>query len=53
MNTRKYPRTMQEAFGPHTDNVLYEPKEIRWKPVNIAFAVVYALALITLALVVL
>ena len=23
MNTRKYPRTMQEAFGPHTSRSLY------------------------------
>ncbi len=25
MNTRKYPRTMTEAFGPYTDNKLHEP----------------------------
>lgn len=25
MQTRKYPRTMQEAFGPYTDNQLFEP----------------------------
>lgn len=26
MNTRKYPRTMREAFGPYTSNELQEPK---------------------------
>lgn len=26
MQTRKYPRTMQEAFGPYTDNQLFEAK---------------------------
>lgn len=25
MNTRKFPRTMQEAFGPYTDHRIYEP----------------------------
>ena len=27
MNTRTYPRTMQAAFGPYTDDVLYEPPQ--------------------------
>lgn len=26
MQTRKYPRTLQEAFGPYTDNRIVEPK---------------------------
>lgn len=26
MNTRKHPRTMQEAFGPYTTHELHEPK---------------------------
>lgn len=26
MNTRRYPRTMQEAFGPYTDNQICEPE---------------------------
>lgn len=26
MNTRKYPRTLNEAFGPYTDNTIYEPE---------------------------
>ena len=25
MNTRRHPRTMQEAFGPYTDSTIYEP----------------------------
>jgi hypothetical protein len=25
MNTRKYPRTMKEAFGPYTSNHIEEP----------------------------
>jgi hypothetical protein len=25
MNSCRYPRTMQEAFGPYTDRMLYEP----------------------------
>ena len=27
MNSRCYPRTMQEAFGPYTDNFIDEPIE--------------------------
>lgn len=26
-NTRKFPRTLQEAFGPYTDNLLYPMPE--------------------------
>lgn len=26
MNTRKFPRTMQQAFGPYTDHRIYEPE---------------------------
>ncbi len=26
-NTRQYPRTLQEAFGPHTSRKIQEPKE--------------------------
>ncbi len=25
--TRKHPRTLQQAFGPYTDNVIHEPKK--------------------------
>lgn len=27
MNSRMFPRTLQQAFGPHTDNVLHEPPQ--------------------------
>ena len=53
MQTRKYPRTMQEAFGPYTDRTLYErPERFEWSPVRIALALTYAAALVTLILVV-
>lgn len=29
MNTRRYPRTMQEAFGPYTDDRLHPMRERR------------------------
>jgi hypothetical protein len=50
MNTRKYPRTMQEAFGPYTDNQIAEDESMETadKVVVIACAVafVYCMALI-------
>lgn len=27
MNPRKYPRTMQEAFGPYTSNQIHDPEK--------------------------
>ena len=27
MNTRQYPRTLQQAFGPYTSNQIVEPKQ--------------------------
>lgn len=43
----KFPRTMQEAFGPYTSDDIYEEKEGNW-----AWAVVYFVAtLVLLALV--
>lgn len=27
MNTRKYPRTLQEAFGPHTSREIHAPRD--------------------------
>lgn len=50
MNTRKHPRTLQEAFGPYTSRDFAEPK-FRWTPIRIALAVVYASALIVLVVV--
>lgn len=48
MQTRKYPRTMQEAFGPYTDNQIHERNEFRWTPIRIALALVYLASLVTL-----
>jgi len=51
MQTRKYPRTLQEAFGPYTSNVITEPDAFRWTPIRIALCVAYAAALVTLGVV--
>lgn len=48
MQTRKYPRTMQEAFGPYCSPVFHERNEFNWTPVRVAMAVTYALALAVL-----
>lgn len=32
--TRRYPRTMQEAFGPYTGRELYEPPDPRRERLN-------------------
>lgn len=45
---RRYPRTLQEAFGPYTDNQIATDTGFKWTPIRVAFAVVYALALVTL-----
>ena len=50
MQTRKYPRTLNEAFGPYTSRDFSDP-EFRWTPFRIALAVTYAAALITLVVV--
>lgn len=47
MNTRKYPRTMQEAFGPYTSHDLEEPFE--YKPTEL-FVLALVLAVSTLTL---
>ena len=46
MNTRKYPRTMSEAFGPYTSTVIHEPpSKADWQDVVVIVAsVVTALA---------
>lgn len=31
MQTRKYPRTMQEAFGPYCDNRIAEDHPMDWQ----------------------
>ena len=49
MNTRRYPRTMNEAFGPYCGNVVYPMREASfWSPIRVALVVVYAAALVTL-----
>jgi hypothetical protein len=45
-NTRRYPRTLRQAFGPHTSEIISEPSEPFWTPVRVALTVTYALALI-------
>lgn len=41
MNTRKYPRTLQEAFGPYTSSTISEPEgESRSEPRGFVAAVV-------------
>lgn len=44
--TRKYPRTLQEAFGPYTDNCVVEPvRPMDWRDkVVMAASVVAAVA---------
>lgn len=42
MNTRRYPRTLQEAFGPHTSVRIEEPRD----PNERTHWVLYALAVI-------
>jgi len=48
MQTRKYPRTMQEAFGPYTSNRIEERNESRWTPIRIVVALTYLAAFVTL-----
>lgn len=49
MNTRRYPRTLNEAFGPYCGNVVHPMREAKfWTPIRIALVVVYAAALVTL-----
>ncbi|MDZ7918484.1 hypothetical protein [Rhodoferax sp.] len=47
MNTRKHPRTLQEAFGPHTSRDIYvPPADYPWT----WWALVAAIGLVTLAI---
>ncbi len=43
MNTRKYPRTLNEAFGPYTSREFNEPREYS-RGFVLAYAVTVALA---------
>ena len=49
MNSRKFPRTMQEAFGPYTSRELYEQE--RHEPARFALGAAYVIAFAVLALV--
>lgn len=45
MNTRRYPRTLKEAFGPYTDNRICEPAPTSGRSATIVLAVVYVVAI--------
>ena len=59
MNTRRYPRTMADAFGPHTNNVLHPmgtPRFERstdypplWKGVMVVIALLSVYAVVVTA----
>ena len=51
MNTRKYPRTMQEAFGPYTSNQLEPMHDDSVTDVALVLASVAAVALAVMAIV--
>lgn len=47
--TRRHPRTLQQAFGPHTNNVIGEPvPALFWNPTRVLFAFAYIVAFVTL-----
>ena len=49
MNTRRYPRTLVQAFGPYASGPVYPMREPSfWTPIRVALAVAYAAALVTL-----
>jgi hypothetical protein len=50
MQTRRYPRTMQEAFGPYTDRHVYPIKQERRHPVMSTVLVLVLFALLGLLL---
>ena len=49
MNTRKFPRTMQEAFGPYTSRDLCDSDSRA--PARFALGIAYVIAFAVLALV--
>lgn len=51
MQTRKYPRTMQEAFGPYTDHEIVEPVYDRPDAIVLWVCTLAAAVLAVLALV--
>ena len=49
MNTRRYPRTLVQAFGPYASGPVHPMREAEfWTPIRAALVVVYAAALVTL-----
>lgn len=54
MNTRKFPRTMTEAFGPYTSQIITEPIQPPMDPMDkVVLAVCAACAVFVFVLVVL
>ena len=51
MNTRKYPRTMQEAFGPYASGPISEPEEDKPNIVLVDFCLALTLILGALTIV--
>jgi hypothetical protein len=43
MNTRRFPRTLQQAFGPYTSQDLYPMPERSWMAKHAEFVVVFFL----------
>lgn len=52
MNTRKYPRTMQQAFGPYTSNQISEPRRAMSGADRFFWACSIAAAILLIAVVV-
>ena len=49
MQTRKYPRTLNEAFGPYASGPIHDPKPEPMHPHDVAALVVSVVALAALA----
>jgi hypothetical protein len=49
MNTRKFPRTMQQAFGPYTDHRIYEPKPPASSSARYALGITYIVSFIAIS----
>ena len=49
MNTRRYPRTLEEAFGPYAGRTIEDTSAPRWTPWRAVLAVVYAITLLSFA----
>ena len=47
MNGR-FPRTMQQAFGPYTDDIIYEETEGTWAWVVVSFVAMLAMLVIVI-----